>query len=380
MTGDSGMLAGKAVVVTGAGRGIGREIALEFARHGARVVVNDLGVAVNGTETDGESPAGEVVRRIREAGGEAVANADSVADWAGAHRIVETALDHFGRIDAVVNNAGILRDGMFHKMTEEDFDAVMGVHLKGAFNVARAAAPHFRKQQSGAYVHMTSNSALIGNLGQANYMAAKLGVVGLSRSIALDMQAFGVRSNCVSPSAATRMGDTVPVATEEQRLRAQRRLSMTADRIAPLAVFLASDAARDVNGQIFAVRRNEVFLMSQSRPLRALHRSEGGDGGDAGRPSAAGASPVADAARPCVRRLRVGSGVTDVGLLRGQNGALPPRTPASALPASGDTPPSLIRTEPMPPDDVIAFFSAGAPGSAPEASVSQAGRRTDPAP
>lgn len=274
MTGEKNMLAGKAVVVTGAGRGIGREIALEFARHGARVVVNDLGVSVNGADS-GEAPADEVVRLIRAAGGEAVANADSVADWTGAHRIVETALDQFGRIDAVVNNAGILRDGMFHKMTEADFDAVLGVHLKGGFNVARAAAPHFRQQQSGAYVHMTSNSALIGNLGQANYMAAKLGVVGLSKAIALDMKAFGVRSNCVSPSAATRMGDTVPVATEEQRLRAQRRQSMTADTIAPLVVFLASDAAREVSGQIFAVRRNEIFLMSQPRPLRALHRGEG---------------------------------------------------------------------------------------------------------
>lgn len=270
-------LSGKVVVVTGAGRGIGRAIALDYAAHGARVVVNDLDVSVHGTAGTGDGPSAAqgVVDEITAAGGEAVASGDSVTTSAGAARILETALDHFGRVDVVVNNAGILRDGIFHKMTEEDFDAVLAVHLKGAFNVSRVAAPHFRCQGGGAFIHMTSNSALIGTLGQANYMAAKLGIVGLSKGIALDMKAFGVRSNCVSPSAATRMGETVPVETEEQRLRAARRQSMSADRIAPLVVLLGSDAARDVTGQIFAVRRNEIFLMSQHRPIRALHRSDG---------------------------------------------------------------------------------------------------------
>lgn len=268
-------MSGKEVaVVTGAGRGVGREIALAFARTGVRVVVNDIGVGVGGDGGD-EAPAQETARLVRDLGGEAAVSGDDVADWGGAHRLIETALDHFGRIDAVINNAGILRDGIFHKMTEADFDRVIAVNLKGPFNVSRAAAPHFRAQKSGAFVHMTSNSALIGNLGQANYMAAKLGVVGLSKAIALDMLAFGVRSNCIAPTAATRMGDTVPTVTEEQKLRAQRRALMTADKIAPLAVFLAGDAARDVNGQIFAVRRNEIFLMSQSRPVRALQRSDG---------------------------------------------------------------------------------------------------------
>jgi NAD(P)-dependent dehydrogenase (short-subunit alcohol dehydrogenase family) len=186
----SKLVDGKVVVVTGAGRGIGREIALLMAAEGAHVVVNDLGAAVDGTGAD-FSPAQEVVDAIKSAGGEAVTNNDSVTEYKSAQRIVKTAVDTFGRIDCVVNNAGILRDRIFHKMSPEEWHAVIDVHLNGAFNVSRAAADYFREQQGGTYVHMTSTSGLVGNLGQANYAAAKLGIAALSKSIALDMSAIG---------------------------------------------------------------------------------------------------------------------------------------------------------------------------------------------
>ena len=214
-----GMMEGKVAVVTGAGRGVGRGIALEFARAGAAVVVNDLGVTLEGQGGAGAPVADEVVAEIKALGGRAVASRDSVSSWDGAHKIISAALDSFGRIDAVVNNAGNLRDVLFHKMTEEEFDSVLAVHLKGSFNVSRAAAPHFKTQASGAYVHMTSTSGLIGNFGQANYAAAKLGIVALSKSIALDMQRFNVRSNAVAPFAWTRMVASIPTNTPEQQKR-----------------------------------------------------------------------------------------------------------------------------------------------------------------
>jgi NAD(P)-dependent dehydrogenase (short-subunit alcohol dehydrogenase family) len=270
----TGILDGKAIIVTGAGRGIGRAIALELARCGARVVVNDLGTADNGSGSD-NTPAAGVVAEIQAAGGTAVANYESVAEWDSAHRIVQCALDSFGRVDGVVNNAGILRDAIFHKSTEEDFDLVIKVHLKGSYNMSRACAPHFREQQGGALVHMTSTSGLIGNMGQANYMAAKMGIVGLSKSIALDMARFNVRSNCISPFAWSRLIGTVPSDTPEQQARLDKIKEMTPEKIAPLAAALLSDAASDVSGQIFAVRNNEIFLMSQPRPLRVAHTSDG---------------------------------------------------------------------------------------------------------
>jgi len=206
------MLAGKVALITGAGGGIGREFALAMARAGARVVVNDLGTSVQG-EGASSAPAEKVVQEIRAAGGQAIANADSVAEWTAANRIVQAALDAYGRIDVVVNNAGILRDRFFFNMAVEEWRAVIDVHLNGSFYVARAAAPHFKGQQSGCYLHMTSTSGLVGNLGQANYAAAKLGIVGLSKSIALDMAKYGVRSNCIAPFAWSRMIGSIPAET-----------------------------------------------------------------------------------------------------------------------------------------------------------------------
>jgi len=270
----SRMMEDKVVVITGAGRGIGREIALLMAAEGAAVVVNDLGVSVDGSAS-AETPAAEVVREIESRGGRAVANGESVADWAAAERMVQCAMDTFGRIDAVVNNAGILRDRFFFNMSLEEWRAVIDVHLNGAFHVSRAAAPHFKAQNSGAYVHMTSTSGLIGNYGQANYGAAKLGIAALSKQIALDMKRYYVRSNCISPFAWSRMIGSIPTETPQQQARVEKLKKMEAGKVAPMAVFLASEAAHEVSGQIFAVRANEIFLMSQPRPLRGIHRSEG---------------------------------------------------------------------------------------------------------
>ena len=267
-------LEGKVVIVTGAGRGIGREIALAAAREGAKVVVNDLGGAVDG-EGASSAPAQEVVDEIKRAGGQAVANFDSVAEPGPAANIVKTAVDTFGRIDGVVNVAGILRDRIFHRMSVVDWDLVLKVHLFGSFYVARAAATHFREQESGAFVHFTSTSGLVGNFGQANYAAAKLGIVGLSKSIALDMNRFNVRSNCVSPFAWSRLIGTIPTETEAEKARVEKIKQMGPEKIAPVAAYLLSDASKDVTGQIFGVRMNEIFLMSQSRPLRSVHRGEG---------------------------------------------------------------------------------------------------------
>ncbi|MEP7296635.1 MAG: SDR family oxidoreductase [Burkholderiales bacterium] len=268
------MLQGKVAVVTGSGRGIGRDIALQMAAQGAKVVVNDIGASVNGEGNDA-SPGQQVVDEITAAGGEAALSTDSVSEWTSANRIIQCATDTFGRIDIVVNNAGILRDRMFFTMSVEEWKAVIDVHLNGCFYVSRAAAPHFKTQQSGAYVHMTSTSGLIGNPGQANYGAAKLGIVALSRSIAGDMQRYNVRSNCISPFAWSRMIGAIPTDTPDQQARVARMKKLDTAQIAPMAAFLASDAAAEVTAQIFAVRGNEIFLMSQPRPVRGMHTSEG---------------------------------------------------------------------------------------------------------
>ena len=270
------MLDGKSVIVTGAGRGIGRDFALMMAANGASVVVNDVGGSATGEGIDA-TPAQQVVDEIRAAGGKAVANADSVATWEGANRIIQCAVDNFGTLHGVVNNAGILRDRIFHQMSVDEWRAVIDVHLNGSFYMSRAAAPIFRSEGRGRYVHMTSTSGLIGNFGQANYAAAKLGIVGLSKSIALDMQRYGVTSNCISPFAWSRLIGTIPTDTPEQAARVEKMKTMETGKIAPMAVFLLSDQAADVSGQIFGIRANEIFLMGQSRPIRSVHRGEGCD-------------------------------------------------------------------------------------------------------
>jgi NAD(P)-dependent dehydrogenase (short-subunit alcohol dehydrogenase family) len=261
----------KVVVVTGAGAGIGRDFAKSFAAKGAKVVVNDFG-----TDKESGKPLAELVADdIRRAGGQAVAAVESVAEWTSAHRIIQSALDHFGRIDCVVNNAGIVRDRMVFNMSEEEWLAVTGVHLNGSFFMTRAAAQHFKSQESGSYIHMTSTSGLIGNVGQANYSAAKMGIVGLSKSIALDMARFKVRSNCIAPWAWTAMTATIPADTPENIARIEKMKRMESAKVAPLAVYLASDRAAHVSGQIFGVRANEIYLFNQIRMIRSMHRGSG---------------------------------------------------------------------------------------------------------
>ncbi|MDB9869518.1 SDR family NAD(P)-dependent oxidoreductase [Alphaproteobacteria bacterium] len=267
-------LENKVAIVTGGGGGIGREIALALAAEGASVVVNDIGVSLTGGGGS-DSPAEETCGLITQKGGKAVISNDSVSSWKSAQLIIQKALDTFGKIDIVINNAGILRDTIFHKMDPSDWEDVINVHLNGGFYVSRAAAPYFREQSSGAYVHMTSTSGLIGNFGQANYSAAKLGIAGLSKSISLDMSRFNVRSNCIAPFAWSRMTSSIPANTDAEKERVERLKKMTPETNAPLAVFLASGAAKDVTGQIFSARLNELFIYNQSRPIKSVHSDKG---------------------------------------------------------------------------------------------------------
>src|SRR5438093_10377367 len=254
--------------------GIGREIAPVMDHIGAGVVVHHYGGSEAGQGTT-QAPANDVVEEIRKAGGQAVASYDSVATMAGGERIVQTAIDAFGRLDIVVNNAGILRDRMIFNMTEEEWDAVIDTHLKGTFAVTRAAAPRMKEQRSGRFVNMTSTSGLVGNIGQANYAAAKLGIVGLTKVVALDMARYNVTANCISPFAWTRMIGTIPTETAAQKARVEKIKKMSPAHIAPVAAFLASDAAKDITGQVIGVRGKEIMLFGHMRPIMRIHHADG---------------------------------------------------------------------------------------------------------
>ncbi len=270
----SQLLNGRVVLVTGAGQGLGRDIALSLASEGASVVVNDIGTSLGGEGSDA-TPAKSVADEIEAVGGKAISNFDSVTDFDAAHSMVEQAIETFGRLDGIVNNAGILRDVIFHKMTEEDFDKVIAVHLKGTFNVSRAAATRFRDQEFGRMVHMTSTSGLIGTIGQANYAAAKMGIIGLSRTISMEMSRYNVTSNAIAPFAFSRMTGSIPVKNEEDKQRMDRIKKMEGTKVGSLVAALLSEEAADVTGQIFSVRANEIFLYNQIRPIRSLHRANG---------------------------------------------------------------------------------------------------------
>ena len=271
-----GLLDGKVVLVTGGGRGIGRETAIIAAKQGAKVIVNDLGSGVHGEGAD-VGPAQEVVNVIKAAGGEAVANTESVTDLHAVGRMVQQAMDTYGALHAVSNPAGILRDRMAHNMTEDEWDAIMTVHLRGHFNVVRATINHFRTQQDGVYVMWSSGSGLIGNVGQANYGAAKMGIAAFSRIIAMEGARNNVRSNAVAPGAATRMTDSVPRSDEQAKAREAMREVQSPIRPAELAVALMSDAAKHINGQIFGAGGYNLSIYSQPRPIATYSRDGGWD-------------------------------------------------------------------------------------------------------
>ncbi len=266
-----GRLEGKVAIVTGAGRGIGRGIALLMAREGARVVVNDPGVGPDGVGFD-QGPADQVVQEIRSQGGAAVPSYDSVATMEGAERIIRTALDNFGRLDILVNNAGILRDRMIFNMTEEEWDAVIAVHLKGTFNCTRHASVLMRQQRYGRIINFTSESGLWGNAGQANYGAAKAGIAGFTRVVARDLGRYGVTCNAIAPRAWTRMTATIPGRQAQQQELVERMQRLRPELIAPMVCYLASDYAWNINGQVFMVYAGTVALLRPPVPWRTVYK------------------------------------------------------------------------------------------------------------
>ena len=274
------LLKDKVAVVTGSGRGIGRGIALLLAEEGAKVVVNDLGGSVDG-EGASNTPAQEVVNEIKAKGGDAVANGDSVATMEGGENIIKTALDNFGKLDIVVAVAGILRDRMLFNMTEEEWDAVIAVHLKGTFSVVKPASILFRQQRSGKIIAFSSTSGLYGNSGQANYGAAKDGIAGLIRGIARDLGRYGVTANAISPGADSRMTQSVPQSARDIRaasgIEAQSavtplELNRDPEDVAPMVTWLVSDEANDVNGQVFHCQGGQISLMSNPYEERTLRK------------------------------------------------------------------------------------------------------------
>jgi len=253
-----GSLEGKVVVVTGAGRGIGRAVALDAAREGARIVVNDYGVSMDGEQPTSEVADG-VVAEIKELGGEAVANASSVAEMAGGASIVQSAVDHFGRVDGVVCAAGILRERMLFNMAEEEWDPVIATHLKGTFTVFRAASAIMRKQKSGSLVGVTSG-AFAASVAQANYSAAKGGIVSLTRSAAAGLHKYGVTANCIAPAAKSRMSGQVPFGFEMGE----------PEDVAPLTSFLLGEKARHITGQIYSINGGRIAVWNQPAELREM--------------------------------------------------------------------------------------------------------------
>ncbi|HEY5105221.1 MAG TPA: SDR family NAD(P)-dependent oxidoreductase [Caulobacteraceae bacterium] len=271
-----GILNGKVVLVTGGGNGIGRDCALIAAREGAKVVVNDLGGSLTGGDEGSSGPAETVAQEIRAAGGEAVSNSESVTSLKAVQGMVEQAMDSFKGLHAVINPAGILRDAMFHKMVDADWDKVIEVHLRGSYNVCRATIEHFRTQEDGAYVLFTSTSGLYGNIGQTNYGAAKMGIAALSRIIAMEGASKNVRANCIAPVAWTRMTQSVPVRDEAAVARREQMAKMIRpDQPARFAVALIADAAKSVSGQFFGASGENLILYSQPRPIETVTKPEG---------------------------------------------------------------------------------------------------------
>jgi 3-oxoacyl-[acyl-carrier protein] reductase len=278
-------LEGKVAVVTGSGRGIGRGIALLLAEEGARVVVNDYGVAVDGSQPS-EGPAQDVVNEIKAMGGEAVANWDTVATMEGGERIIKSAMDTFGRLDILINVAGILRDRMVFNMTKEEWDDVIAVHLKGHFATTKPASIIMRQQRSGRIINYSSTSGLIGNPGQANYGAAKAAIAGFSRVVAKDLGRYGVTCNYIAPGASTRMTATVSEQSRALRSRAGIATATTPqagsplpplvlrepEYVAPMTVYLATDAAWNINGQGFGVSGGTISLLHHPVAMRTMYK------------------------------------------------------------------------------------------------------------
>jgi NAD(P)-dependent dehydrogenase (short-subunit alcohol dehydrogenase family) len=274
----AGRLEGRNAVVTGAGRGIGRAVALLLAEEGANVVVNDPGVNVDGTGHDA-GPADQVAAEIRSAGGSAVANYDSVAESEGGERMVTRCVDQFGRIDILVNVAGILRDRMIFNMSEEEWHDVINVHLKGHFNTIKPASVIMRQQRYGRIVNFSSISGLRGNPGQANYGAAKAAIAGLTRVVARDLGRYGVTCNAIAPGALTRMIAQIPENTQQRRAQAgiqqappQRAVEMTPEHVAPMTVWLCTDDAWNVNGKIFHVAGGGISIAHEETPIQTIEK------------------------------------------------------------------------------------------------------------